>query len=64
MKDIRIFVASSKELERERNELAYLVLAKEDGVRRFVNGAEARADKLALWACAGGRACVRLHHSS
>lgn len=30
MKDIRIFVASSKELERERNELAYLVLAKEE----------------------------------
>ena len=30
MKDIRIFVASSKELERERNYLAFLVLAKED----------------------------------
>lgn len=30
MKDIRIFIASSKELERERNYLAYLVLAKED----------------------------------
>ena len=30
MKDIRIFVASSKELERERNELAFLVLAKEE----------------------------------
>jgi len=30
MKDIRIFIASSKELERERNYLAFLVLAKED----------------------------------
>ena len=30
MKDIRIFVASSKELEKERNYLAFLVLAKED----------------------------------
>ena len=30
LKDIRIFVASSKELERERNYLAYLVLAKEE----------------------------------
>ena len=30
MKDIRIFVASSKELERERNYLAYLVLSKEE----------------------------------
>ncbi len=30
MKDIRIFVASSKELERERNYLAYLTLAYED----------------------------------
>ena len=30
MKDLRIFVASSKELERERNELAFLVLAKEE----------------------------------
>ena len=30
MKDIRIFVASSKELERERNYLAFLVLTKED----------------------------------
>ena len=29
MKDIRIFVASSKELERERNYLAYLVLVYE-----------------------------------
>ena len=31
MKDIRIFVASSKELERERNYLAFLVLEKEEG---------------------------------
>jgi hypothetical protein len=30
MKDIRIFVASSKELERERNELAFLVLEQEE----------------------------------
>ena len=30
MKDIRIFVASSKELEKERNYLAFLVLAHED----------------------------------
>ncbi len=30
MKDIRIFVASSKELERERNYLAFLVLCKEE----------------------------------
>ena len=30
MKDIRIFVAASKELERERNYLAYFVLAKEN----------------------------------
>ena len=30
MKDIRIFVASSKELEWERNYLAFLVLARED----------------------------------
>ena len=30
MKDIRIFVASSKELEKERNCLAFLVLAHED----------------------------------
>ena len=30
MKDIRIFVASSKELERERNELAFLVLEREE----------------------------------
>ena len=30
MKDIRIFIASSKELEKERNYLAFLVLAKED----------------------------------
>ena len=30
MKDIRIFVASSKELERERNCLAFLVLAHEE----------------------------------
>ncbi len=30
MKDIRIFVASSKELEKERNYLAFLVLAKAD----------------------------------
>ena len=27
LKDIRIFIASSKELEKERNYLAYLVLA-------------------------------------
>lgn len=30
MKDIRIFIASSKELVQERNELAFLVLAKEE----------------------------------
>ena len=30
MKDIRIFIASSRELERERNYLAFLVLAHED----------------------------------
>ena len=30
MKDIRIFIASSKELEKERNYLAFLVLAHED----------------------------------
>ncbi len=30
MKDIRIFIASSKELERERNALAFLVLSKEE----------------------------------
>lgn len=30
MKDIRVFVASSKEPERERNELAFLVLLKEE----------------------------------
>ena len=30
MKDIRIFIASSKELERECNYLAFLALAKED----------------------------------
>ncbi|MBQ3344200.1 MAG: ATP-binding protein [Kiritimatiellae bacterium] len=30
MKDLRIFVASSRELERERNYLAYLVLANEE----------------------------------
>ena len=30
MKDIRIFVASSRELVRERNALAFLVLSKED----------------------------------
>ena len=30
MKDVRILVASSRELERERNHLAFLVLAKED----------------------------------
>ena len=38
MKDIRIFVASSKELETERNYLAFLVLAKEDefAARGFV----------------------------
>ncbi len=30
MKDIRIFVASSKELEKERNYLAFLVLAHEE----------------------------------
>ena len=30
MKDLRIFVASSKELEGERNYLAYLVLSKEE----------------------------------
>ena len=30
MKDIRIFIASSKELNPERNELAFLVLAKEE----------------------------------
>lgn len=30
MKDLRIFVASSKELEQERNYLACLVLSKED----------------------------------
>lgn len=30
MKDIRIFVASSKKLERERNYLAFLVLSKEE----------------------------------
>lgn len=30
MKDIRIFIASSKELVQERNELSFLVLAKED----------------------------------
>lgn len=29
MKEVRIFVASAKELEREYNELAFLVLAKE-----------------------------------
>ena len=34
MKDIRIFIASSKELERERNELSFLVLAKEDEFAR------------------------------
>ena len=34
MKDIRIFVASSKELERERNYLAYLVLAKAEEFER------------------------------
>ena len=35
MKDIRIFVASSKELEKERNYLAFLVLAKEDEFAAF-----------------------------
>lgn len=30
MKDIRIFIASSKELNQERNELAFVVLAKEE----------------------------------
>jgi hypothetical protein len=30
LKDIRIFIASSKELEKERNYLAFLVLAHED----------------------------------
>jgi hypothetical protein len=30
MKDIRIFIASSRELVRERNALAFLVLAKEE----------------------------------
>ena len=34
MKDIRIFVASSRELERERNYLAYLVLANEEEFAR------------------------------
>ena len=34
MKDIRIFIASSKELERERNYLAYLVLAKTEEFER------------------------------
>ncbi len=34
MKDIRIFVASSKELERERNYLAFLVLARRTSSRR------------------------------
>ena len=32
MKDIRIFVASSRELEWERNYLAFLVLVKEDAI--------------------------------
>jgi len=34
LKDIRIFVASSKELEKERNYLAFLVLAHEDDFAR------------------------------
>ena len=41
MKDIRIFIASSKELVQERNELSFLVLAKED---EFAQRGQRRAE--------------------
>ena len=48
MKDIRIFVASSKELEKERNYLAFLVLAHEDEFASVGSGCDSRSGSTSI----------------